>query len=168
MRSLLRAFSAALLGVLLSAQVAAAKPPSREAFIQEPVTFAAGEVCSFSVRLENVRGGQTLTAFANGTVRITGSVWTRVTNVDRGKSVTVNASGPATITPNSDGTVTLKASGQFLLFFFPGELGAGRDGAVLLTTGLVVERLTADFSEIISFTHTGGTTEDLCQTLLAQ
>jgi hypothetical protein len=166
MRSLVRAFSVAVLGILLSAQLALAKAPSREPFIQEPVTFAAGEVCSFQLRLENVRGGQTLTTFANGVVKITGSVWTRVTNVDAGKSITVNASGPATITPNADGTVALKATGRFLFFFFPGEIGPGRDGALLLTTGLALETLSADFSRIISFSHPNGTTEDLCQTLL--
>ena len=156
-----------MLGVLLSAQVAAAKPPSREPFIQEPIEFAAGEVCpDFAVRFENVRGGQTLTTFSNGVVRITGSLWTRVTNLDTGASVTVNSSEPATLTPNSDGTLTLKAAGPLLLFFFPGELGAGRAGAILSTTGLVTERVTADFSHIISFSHPHGTTEDLCQTLL--
>jgi hypothetical protein len=156
----------ALLAVLLSAQVAAAKPPSREPFIQDPITFAAGEVCSFPASLENVGGRQTLTTFANGVVRVTGAAWTRVTNLETGSSATVNSSGPATITPNADGTVTLKATGPFLFFFFPGELGAGRAGAILRTTGLVTERLSADFSQVISFSHPNGTTEDLCRTLL--
>jgi hypothetical protein len=167
MRSALRAIPIALLTVLLSAQLAAAKAPSREPFIQDPITFGAGDVCAFSVNFENVRGGQTLKTYANGVVRITGSVWTRVTNLDSSprRSITVNSAGPATITTNSDGTLTVKASGPTLFFFFPGDLGADRDGAILRMTGLVVETVNADFTQLISFSHPHGTTEDLCQTL---
>jgi hypothetical protein len=156
----------ALLVVVLSAQVAAAKAPSREPVIQDPVTFRAGDVCSFAVHLENVRGGQTQTTYANGLVRFTGSLWTRVTNLETGKSITINSSGPATLTTNSDGTVTVKATGPTLFFFFAGDLGPGRDGALLRMTGLVVEVVSADFMHLISFTHPHGTTEDLCRTLL--
>ena len=153
------------LGILLCSQVALAKAPTREPFIQEPVTFAAGEVCPFALRLENVSGGQTLTAFANGDVLITGASFTKVTNLDRGLSLIVNGSGPVSITPNANGTLTLKGTGRGLLFFFPGELGPGRPGALLSTTGLVVETLSADFTQVLSFSHQQGTTEDLCQTL---
>jgi hypothetical protein len=166
MRSLLRVLALLSLTVLLSAQVAAAKPPTREPFIQDPIAFAAGELCTFAVSFENVRGGQTLTTFSNGVVRITGAVWTRVTNLDTGRSVTLISSGPGTITTNPDGSVTLKIVGPALLFFFPGELGPGRAGAILSTTGLVTEVLTPDFSHVISFSHLNGTTEDLCRTLL--
>ena len=165
MKSLLGALTFAALAIFLSAQPAAAKAPSRDPYLQDPVTFAAGDVCSFSVKLENVQGGQTLTTYASGLVRITGAVWTRVTNLDTGKSITINAGGPATITPNSDGTFTVKASGRTLFFFFAGDLGEGRDGALLRMTGLVVEAVSADFTQLISFKHSSGTTEDLCQTL---
>jgi hypothetical protein len=166
MRSLIRVAAVALVMMLLSAQLAAAKGPTREPFIQDPVTFRAGDVCSFQVRLENVRGGQTLKTYANGTIKITGSVWTRVTNLDSHESVTVNSSGPVTITWNSDGTATLKATGPTLFFFFAGDLGEGRDGALLRMTGLVTERLSRNLTELISFSHPHGTTEDLCRTLL--
>jgi hypothetical protein len=170
MRSLIRVVAVLLVMMLLSAQLAAAKAPTRGPFIQDPVTFAAGKVCSFQVRLENVRGGQTIKTYANGTIKITGAVWTRVTNLDSSqpRSVTVNSSGPATITWNSDGTATLKATGPTLFFFYPGNLGEGRDGALLRMTGLVTERLSADLTELIpdSFSHPHGITEDLCQTLL--
>jgi hypothetical protein len=165
MRSLSGALVVAALVIFMGAQPATAKGPSREPLIQDPVTFAADEVCSFRVKLENVRGGQTQTSYANGVIRYTGAVWTRVTNLKTGRSITVNAGGPIVIRPNSDGTVTVKGSGRTLFFFFSGNLGEGRDGALLLMTGLVVETLNADYTELLSFEHSSGTTEDLCQTL---
>lgn len=48
---------------------------------------------------------------------ITGSLFATVTNLDTGKSVTVNASGPGTDTFSPDGTtVTVAGTGLFLLY----------------------------------------------------
>lgn len=146
-------------------QAALADPPTREPLVADPLSFGAGEVCSFPLTLSAERNRQQIISFSDGRINIVGSFWTRVTNDATGESIILNTSGPGFITPNPDGTVTLKVTGKSLFYFFPGDLGPGQPGALLNMTGLVVETLPADFSAILSFTHTGGTTENLCETL---
>ena len=162
----LLALSAAFALSVAFAPPALAAPPDRTPAVAEPITFEAGEVCPFPVSLAPVGDRrQKITTFADGRQIITASFRARVTNEDTGRSIVVNNSGPASITPNPDGTVTVKVTGRSLFYFFPGDLGPGQPGALLYMTGLVVETLPADFSAILSFTHTGGTTENLCETL---
>jgi hypothetical protein len=106
-----------------------------------------------------------MTVFSDGRVTVTGAYKARLTNLSTGEFVDVNAPGPITIVPNPDGTLTVSGRGRTLFFFFPGDLGPGKPGALLYMTGLVVETLTGDFSATLSFRHEGGTTEDLCETL---
>jgi len=162
---------ALLAAIVLSvafAQPALADPPTREPAVVGPISFAALEVCPFPVSLAPVGDRRPkITTFADGRQIITGFFGARVTNDATGESIVLNNSGPAFITPNPDGTVTVKVTGRSLFYFFPGDLGPGQPGALLNMTGLVVETLPADFSAILSFTHTGGTTENLCETLAA-
>jgi hypothetical protein len=151
--------------VILAGQPALAKGPIKEPAPADPITFDAGLVCSFPVTLEPVTNRQSIKIFENGRVMINGAFRTRVTNETTGASIVIGNSGPATITENEDGTITLKVRGRSLFFFFPGDLGPGRPGALLYMTGLVVEVAAADFSTIISFSHPHGTTQNLCETL---
>jgi hypothetical protein len=50
-------------------------------------------------------------------------------------------------------------------FFFPGDLGAGEPGALILVTGLTVETVNAETGAIIPFSHPQGTTENFCKTM---
>jgi hypothetical protein len=122
---------------------------------------AAGVVCPFAVSVDSVKINETLTVLANGRTFITGASVERVTNLENGKSIVLNVSGPTTIS-DTDGVRTFVAGGRNLWGFHRGDLGAGQPGSLLLTTGRAV--LTVSESGL-TFTHTGGTTENLCQTL---
>lgn len=147
-------------------QAALADPPTREPLVLDSVSFGAGEVCTFPLTLSTERNRQQIISFSDGRIKIVGSFWTRITNHTTGESIVVNTSGPFFAKSNPDGTETWRGAGRFLWFFFPGDLGPGEPGALLLTTGLSVEIVDLDStSPILSFTRKGGTTENLCETL---
>jgi hypothetical protein len=134
--------------------------PTREPVPSDPLSFPAGVVCDFPVLIEAERNNATIKTFANGRLFITGQFVTRVTNTSPGgRSITFNNSGPLTVTPNADGSVDLMVRGQSLLYFFAEDIGGRR---LLRMTGLVRETLSAT---VTAFSHTGGTTENLCDTL---
>jgi len=83
--------------------------------------------------------------------------------VTTGKSIVVNASGPLSITFGST-SLTAKAEGRTLFSFFPGQLGPNSAPGLILTTGLAIYVLDLG-TGAVTFTHNGGTTEDLCQAL---
>lgn len=163
-RSSLIAFIVTL-AAIAGGQPALAGGPTKEPAPLDPITFAAGVVCPFRLTLTAETNKQSLKIFPSGRVMINGSFRAGVTNESTGESIVVGNSGPLTITENPDGTFTIRARGKSLFFFFPGDLGPGQPGALLYMTGLLVEVVSADFSTIISFTHDGGTTENLCETL---
>lgn len=157
----------AVLALLLAgSQAAFADPPDIEPLVADDLVLAAGEVCEFPVTLSAVTNRQQVITFTDGRTFIVGSFRTRVTNEDSGESIVVNNAGPFFVSPNPDGTtLTVKGTGKFLWYAFPGDLGPGEPGALLLTTGLTVETLPLDGSAVISFVRKGGTTENLCETL---
>lgn len=152
-----------LISLLVAASSASATPPVR--FPVGPADGTLEGVCPFAVGFEDLQNTQVITVFSDGRLTVTGAFKSRLTNLSTGEFVDVNAPGPITIAPNPDGTLTVSGRGPTLFFFFPGDLGPGKPGALLYMTGLVVERVTGDFSAILSFRHNGGTTEDLCETL---
>lgn len=159
-RSLFVAFGVAI-ALLLGTQPARAVAPLRLTLDPVHDRIPAGVVCPFRVAVDSLRINETLTILANGRVFVTGSSVERVTNLDTGKSVVVNVSGPFTLT-DANGVQTFVARGRNLFGFFQGDLGPGQPGALLLTTGLAIYTRSESG---ITFTHTGGTTENLCQTL---
>jgi hypothetical protein len=154
----------AALVVATFAPAALAEGPTREPLPSDPLEFPAGLVCPFPVLIEAATNKQTITTFPSGRVMITGAFRGRVTNLASGESLELNMPGPAVLTTNEDGTISLKATGRTLFFFFPGDLGSGQPGALLSLSGHVEEVLTGDFSAVISFDHVG-TSENLCETL---
>jgi hypothetical protein len=149
---------------LFGSQPALADPPTPAVF--DPISFAAGEVCEFPLTLSAERNRARMITFSDGSFTIVGSFLTRVTNDATGESIVINASGPFFFKPNPDGTtVTMRGAGRFIWWFFPGDLGEGEPGALLLTTGLSVQTAPLDVSTITSFMRKGGTTENLCETL---
>jgi hypothetical protein len=149
------------IAVVLEGQSARAAAPIRISL--DPVHDAqpAGVVCPFAVSVDSISINETLTILENGRVFVTGSSVERVTNLDNRRSLVVNVSGPLTAT-SAGGVDTFTARGRNLWGFHRGDLGPGQPGALLLTTGLAVY---TQSSSGITFTHTGGTTENLCQTL---
>lgn len=152
-----------IISLLVAASTASANPPTR--FPLGPADGTLEGVCPFAVGFEDLQNTGVMTVFSDGRVTVTGAYKARLTNLSTGEFVDVNAPGPITIVPNPDGTLTVSGRGRTLFFFFPGDLGPGKPGALLYMTGLVVETLTGDFSATLSFRHEGGTTEDLCETL---
>jgi hypothetical protein len=149
------------LALVVGGQSAYALAPIR--FELRPVhdSAPAGVVCPFAVSIDSVSINEKATIFSDGRVIVTGSSFERITNLDSGKSVVVNVSGPFTAT-NANGVYTFMATGRNLFGFRTGDLGPGQPGALLLTTGLVIF---TQSSSGITFTHIGGTTENLCETL---
>jgi hypothetical protein len=150
------------IALVLGTQPARAAAPLR--FSLDPVhdTAPAGLVCSFAFSVDTVSVNEVLTVLDNGRVFVTGSSVERVTNLDNGNSIVLNVSGPFTLS-SADGVDTFVARGRNLWRFDQGALGPGQPGALLVTTGLAIFTQSASG---ITFTHTGGTTENLCETLL--
>jgi len=104
--------------------------------------------------------------FSSGKETILGDFVAEVTNLDDpSKSLHLNIPGPLFITANADGTFTLKGTGRNVFYFFPGELGPGQPGALLLLTGHTTEQFDANFNLVPgSFVHSGGV-QNLCPLL---
>ena len=89
---------------------------------QQSFSFRAGRVCSFPLAGTPVTNNQfikTYPADANGDVRVTveGALKAQVTNVDTGKSLVVNVSGPTTQIFHPDGTSDLTLDGSVMVLF---------------------------------------------------
>ncbi len=164
--------SLALAGIiltLLAAPVQALKPDRFKPGLAPDVTVEG--VCDFPVLLHDVVNELVITDFfdkAGNLVREsgTGRIVEQITRLDdQGlpvRSITRNISGPGTFTFDEEGS-TLTATGNWLFFFFPGDLAGQSDGLVWLTTGRWVWRFEDVGATLVS--HTGAV-EDVC-TLLA-
>ena len=117
----------AVLGALALAPSAAADKPTIE---PAPFGVFTGQYCEdFLVRVSETTNRGTAKIFSDGSVIITGTLNVDVTNVETGKTISLNISGPAMF--SSDGT-TLVGVGKWLFF---GEAGfLGRTGPTLETS----------------------------------
>jgi len=150
---------------LASAGVATADGPIIEPGPSTTVQFAAGEVCEFPVGVDTIvnRSLQKVFLAPSGEperIILTGRVILRLTNLEAGTSIDVNASGPALLIPHEDGSISLVGHGRGVQWFTP----ANEEGPALL---VILGRATLDISptgEISNFTAVG-TTGDLCAVL---
>jgi len=106
--------------------------------LQQTFDIPAGLVCGFELAGTPVANNETTTTYpadANGDVRvlITGTLKLQLTNVDTGKSIVVNVSGPGTVVLHPDGSASEDLRGNDLVLFFPGATPAGP--ATYLFTG---------------------------------
>jgi hypothetical protein len=152
--------SLAMLTVLLLATPASAVKPLRE-FLPNLDAVIEG-ACDFPVAVTVLENNEfTTTFFKDGNVTrvlVTGRVVVELTNVDTGESLVANISGPGVFTFTRDTTV-LTTEGNWLLVFFPGDLGAGEPGQIWLTSGLFV----LEFSEEgVALLEAHGTFRDAC------
>src|SRR5207247_3061054 len=124
---------------LLTAAPASAGAPVREFVPAEAFDLDVGP-CPFIVHVEfpvNNEYSITFTdADGNPTrILIQGALFTTLTNTENGKSVTLNISGPGVITFGEDGSTLVTGWGNWTLFFFPGQLGPGSSGSLILNQG---------------------------------
>lgn len=120
--------------------------------------------CEFSVGVEVLTNKEFGTEFKDGRFLITGSFKVRLTNLDPGgASMDVNISGPGTFTSTPDGGLKITALGNWLFWFFPGDLGPQSPGRLLLTSGHTTLVSDAD-GNVVSFTPARNTT-DACAAL---
>lgn len=162
MKRLIHLMSLAVVTVLLLPGVARADQPMREALPQTDFTIQGS--CSFDVDLHIVRNDEFITTFRDGRQLITGALVVSLTNVDTGKTITLNISGPVFVSPHEDGSQTLELSGRSLVFFAAGALGPGSAGVLELTSGPAVIEYAADGSAV-SYTKASAAAVDLCPVL---
>lgn len=148
--------------VLLIPGVSRADPPTREALPQSDITIE--DSCSFDVDLHIVRNDEFITTFADGRQLITGALVVSLSNVDTGKTITLDISGPVFVIPHEDGSDTVTLSGRSLVFFAAGALGPGTAGALELTSGPAVLEFDANGS-MTSYTKASAAAVDLCPVL---
>jgi hypothetical protein len=103
-------------------------------------------VCGFPVHvsypLDNEYTVKTSTA-PDGTTteRLTGHLEVQLTNLSNGNTVTLNVSGPATITRAPDGSGTIDGQGGGVLFFGPRTQAALGVPGIDLTDGHLVQQV---------------------------
>lgn len=108
-------------------------------------SFSAGQVCSFALEAESVvmREVETLWLNPDGSpnhAEVTGANVVRFTNLDNGKSVVLNESGPSTIEFNADGSLLITGRGATGISLFPTDTPPGPTtfvvyGRVVFTAG---------------------------------
>jgi hypothetical protein len=111
-------------------------PPSPD------VTWPAGTLCNFPLRIVTTENKSLLHEFPNGQVLITGKLTQRVTNLDTGVSRTFKASGPLRVIPHDNGTTTVISTGRILITL-SSAADAGGPG-IFIYTGRVVYQVSAD------------------------
>lgn len=158
-------FPAALVSVLcalLFIPVALADGPVREPTPPPPGTsFTLHGICPFDVQLTLLVNNESTATFSSGQQIVTGRLVVGLENLNTHKSIVLNISGP---TFTAVGSSTLTLSGSSLLFYFPGDLGPGAPGALLLTHGPVTITFDAT-GTITSVSRTSASATDQCAAL---
>ncbi|HUF75776.1 MAG TPA: hypothetical protein VMM35_05825 [Longimicrobiales bacterium] len=150
-----------VLSGLVLVPAATADKPERFFLPSEDFVFSCP---SFDVSIEFLENNEYSTVFSDGRFLITGKLKIRLTNLsDPGNSMDANISGPGVITETSDGGFQLTAWGIWLFWFFPGDLGPGSPGTMLLTKGLASATIDGT-GNLASFTPARNTTS-LCPAL---
>ena len=141
---------------------AVADKPTRE-FLPADDTVLEG-ICPFPVGVHFLANNSYIKTFSDGRQLLNGTLKVRLTNLDEpSMALDANISGPGVQRVSPEGEFDLRARGRCVFFFFPGDLGPGEPGFLVLTTGLAVLRFDAEGNG--SFTHRGGTTTDVCAAL---
>jgi hypothetical protein len=154
MRKAMCSVAAVLLVAAISVPIAAADKPVIEPLPAEDFVVPAS-VCGFDVLVEFLENKGKAITFSDGGTIITGALKVRLTNLaDPTSSIVLNISGPGKF----DASGALTATGPWLFFFLPGELGPGAPGML----AYVVGRVRLDES---GFHQLAGTRTDLCPLL---
>jgi hypothetical protein len=152
MKRLQWVYAAVALGALGLAGTASATKPYKERQAVGPLTFAAGEACSFPVLIQpTAHDVVNVFVFSDGEFFASGPQVATATNLESGKSVKVNISGTLSFVPHGDGSATLTFTGHTLL-----------EGGVLVNGRLVYQ---FDANGNLTSSSTVGKQTDLCAKL---
>jgi hypothetical protein len=150
-------------GMAFGAAPAQADKPTR---LPAPVTpgdeYTVTENCPFDVKVTPLANKEKTTIFSDGRVLVTGTLKVRLTNLDTGKSVDVNISGPATFTPNEDGSFTGVFKGRTLVFPDDGPGPAAH--LFFVSSGRTTMIVNKDFT-FFTLQNTIGGSVDICEAL---
>jgi hypothetical protein len=156
---LLLAFAtAAIVGV----PRALAEAPQQVPVEPLPPTTIAG-ACDFPILLEELKNKETLRLFTDGRQIITGRLVVRVTNLESGRGLVINVSGPGQFRLNRDGTASFILGGRGLLSG-NAEMLDPLDPQVTLQSGRIVLTSDAETGEFIGAEFIGHST-DVCREL---
>ncbi len=111
--------------ILAAAAPASADKPLREPFPSDD--FVISGSCDFDVLIHNLENKEFIKSYFDDDGNLTrqivnGRLVSELTNLETGKSIVYNISGPGVITFFEDGSVDVVAEGRSLLWFFPGEV----------------------------------------------
>jgi hypothetical protein len=143
---------------------ASADPPVKAPTPFPTVTAPAGVVCPFAVSWSSPAFNDNfqLTFFdKSGNVRW---IWggghnvTRVTNLDNGKYVDINGTGPGKITTGTDGSLTIDGTGHWLVGYFPTD---SPSLTTLLYSGHIVLHVSAE-GQLTLVSYVGTAPQDVC------
>jgi hypothetical protein len=148
---------------LLMVPAALADKPARFPLPATPFQLPA-DICGFAVDFVPLQNKEYGKVFSNGVFAINGVFKAQYTNVDTGKTITLNISGPGTFTPQPDGTLLITGRGASTIFFLPGQLGPGLPGAFYLLHGRFTELVGQNGPIPGTFTPTGHL-QDVCAML---
>jgi hypothetical protein len=154
------AAAAALAAGGLAAGASASKPAREPQQLPPGTTIDLDGICSFRAQIVVLTSKAYTLTFGNGSQISTGQLFARVTNLDSGKSLDLNVSGPGFGAVDSN---VFTLSGRSLLFLFPGDLGPGSPGLLVLTSGPVVLTLTE--TGVVTVDMTSASVTDLCAAL---
>jgi hypothetical protein len=149
---------------LLCIPAALADKPLRFPLPAEPFQFPA-DVCGFPIDFVPLQNKEFGKVFSNGTFAVNGVFKLRYTNVDTGKSIELNISGPGTLKPQPDGSTLVTGHGPSAVFFFPGQLGPGSPGAFFLIHGQFTELVDQAGIPIPGTFTTNGSVNSICELL---
>jgi hypothetical protein len=150
-----------------------AQRPTIEYFdLPSGFSFTLSGVCSFDVLEELLVNKEKVATFSdqNGDIKfqvLTGVNKWRFTNVETGKSIVLNASGPGRFSVQLGGDIVRAESGgvSFWTFFEPGTQPPGWP-ALALTKGRVVAEIDPTTFTIVNLiAQQGAKVEDLCAQL---
>ena len=153
MRKALSSLAALVTVAAIAVPVAAASGPSIEPVSAEDFVLPA-DICGFEVVVEILGNKEKAIMFSDGRTMITGMLKVRLTNLeDPTRSIVLNIPGPGSFDESG-----LTATGPWLFFFLPGELGEGSPAILAYTIG----RVRIDET---GFHQLSGTRTDLCPLL---
>ena len=158
-----------MIGKALMAAVAAAAaaalfiPPAfadKPVIVPSPFPDATGRYCEdFDVLVHATTNKGRTKIFSSGAIMFTGSLKVEVTNLDSGKTIALNISGPGKI---SDAGDVLTGTGAWLFFGEEGFFGPGSPPELSTNNGRIEIDLTDG-----SFISRIGQSVDLCPVLAA-
>lgn len=156
-----------MVGGVLTASPALARGPKWQVFPGAPGTLPAS-FCGFGVGFAPVADKEffkTLTASDGSTTfLVTGLLTASWTNLETGKTVIENGSGPAKITVNPDGSVIELRKGLNFAILTPAEAARFGLPTVSVTSGALTESLAPD-GTVTSASMQGHVLVDICTAL---